>query len=131
MLEWPGHGWYVVNRAAVIRGEDVRSATSSTDSDQPGRWETNFVFSQDGGNRFGKFTGANIGSNLAVVLDKQIVSVAVIQSVINDRGRINGLSTQQEAGDLATFLNTGALPARPLGPRGTHGRSLSGHGLNP
>jgi preprotein translocase subunit SecD len=111
MLEWPGHGWYIVNRAPVITGADVRSATSSTDSDQPGRWETNFVLSQNGGDRFGKFTGANIQSDLAVILDKQIVSVAVIQSVINDRGRINGLSTQQESSDLALVLNTGALPA--------------------
>jgi preprotein translocase subunit SecD len=100
-----------VNRAPVITGAEVRSATSSTDSDQPGRWETNFVLSQNGGDRFGKFTGANIQSDLAVILDKQIVSVAVIQSVINDRGRINGLSTQQESSDLALVLNTGALPA--------------------
>ena len=111
LLEWPGHGWYIVNRAPVITGGDVRSATASTDSDQPGRWETNFVLSQQGGDKFGKFTGANINNNLAVTLDRQIVSVAVIQSSIFDRGRINGLSTQQEAGDLALVLNTGALPA--------------------
>jgi len=111
LLEWPGHGWYIANRAPVITGDNVRSASASTDSDQPGRWETSFVLSQDGGNRFEKFTAANIGNYLAVILDKQIVSVAVIQSSISDRGRINGLSTQQEAGDLALVLNTGALPA--------------------
>jgi preprotein translocase subunit SecD len=125
LLEWPGHGWYIVNRAPVITGDSVRSATSSTDSDQPGRWETNFVLSQEGGDRFGKFTGANVGSNLAVVLDKQIVSVAVIQSAIFDRGRINGLSTQQESGDLALVLNTGALPAGiQYGQENTVGPSL-------
>jgi preprotein translocase subunit SecD len=125
LLEWPGHGWYVVNRAPVITGDNVRSATASTDSDQPGRWECNFVLSQDGGDRFAKFTGANIGNNLAVTLDKQIVSVAVIQSAISDRGRINGLSTQQEAGDLALVLNTGALPAGiQYGAENTVGPSL-------
>ena len=111
LLEWKGHGWYIVNRAAVITGKDVRTASDSTDSDQPGRWETNFVLSQDGGNRFEKFTAADIGSNLAVVLDKDIVSVAVIQGAISDRGRINGLSSEQESGDLALVLRTGALPA--------------------
>jgi preprotein translocase subunit SecD len=125
LAEWPGHGWYIVNRAPVITGDDVRSATSSTDSDSPGRWETNFVLSQNGGDRFQKFTGANIGSDLAVVLDKQIVSVAVIQSAISDRGRINGLSTQQESGDLALVLNTGALPAGiQYGQESTVGPSL-------
>jgi preprotein translocase subunit SecD len=131
LLEWPGHGWYIVNRAPVITGDDVRSATSSTDSDQPGRWETNFVLSQNGGDRFGKFTGGNIGNNLAVVLDKQIVSVAVIQSVINDRGRINGLSTQQESGDLALVLNTGALPAGiQYGQESTVGPSLGADSIH-
>jgi preprotein translocase subunit SecD len=125
MLEWPGHGWYIVNRAPVITGDNVRSATSSTDSDQPGRWETNFVLSQDGGDRFQKFTAGNIGSDLAVVLDKDIVSVAVIQSAIGDRGRINGLSTQQESSDLALVLNTGALPASiEYGQEDTVGPSL-------
>jgi len=111
LAEWPGHGWYIINRAAVITGQDVRSARESTDTDQPGRWETGFTLSQDGGNKFEKFTAANIGNYLGVVLDKQIVSVAVIQSSIRDSGRINGLSTEQEAGDLALVLRTGALPA--------------------
>jgi len=125
LLEWPGHGWYLVNRSPVITGQDVRSATEGTDSDSPGRWECNFVLSQDGGDRFEKFTGANIGQNLAVVLDKNIVSVAVIQSAISDRGRINGLSTEQEAGDLALVLRTGALPASiEYGDENTVGPSL-------
>jgi preprotein translocase subunit SecD len=111
LLEWPGHGWYLVNRAAVITGTDVRSAREATDPDQPGRWETGFTLSQDGGDKFEKFTAANVGNYLAVVLDKQIVSLAVIQSSIRDSGRINGLSTEQEAGDLALVLRTGALPA--------------------
>jgi preprotein translocase subunit SecD len=111
LLEWPGHGWYIANRAAVITGQDVRSAHEGTDPDSPGRWETNFTLSQDGGDRFEKFTSANVGNNLAVTLDRQIVSVAVIQSTIRDSGRINGLSTDQEAGDLALVLRTGALPA--------------------
>jgi preprotein translocase subunit SecD len=89
----------------------VRSARESTDSDTPGRWETGFTLSQQGGDKFEKFTGSNIGNYLAVILDKQIVSVAVIQSSIRDSGRINGLSTEQEAGDLALVLRTGALPA--------------------
>ncbi len=46
-----------------------------------------------------------------MVLDNQIVSVATIQSKIDDSGRINGLSSEQEAEDLALKLKTGALPA--------------------
>jgi preprotein translocase subunit SecD len=79
--------------------------------------------SQDGGRKFGAFTGAHVGDRLAVVLDNQITSVATIQSRIDDSGVINGLSSQEEASDLALKLRTGALPAgivyeqeRTIGP---------------
>jgi preprotein translocase subunit SecD len=129
ILDWPagiGNGsgaWYLVSRTPVITGQDLRNATPRTDSNSPGRWECAFNLSQDGGRRFGAFTGANIGNRLAVVLDNQITSVATIQSKIDDSGVINGLSTQEEASDLALKLRTGALPAgikyeqeRTIGP---------------
>ncbi len=50
----------------------MRNATPGPDSDSPGRWECSFSLSQDGARRFEKFTGANIGTRLAVVLDNQI-----------------------------------------------------------
>ena len=111
LKEWPGHGWYLLNRAPVITGQDVRSASAATDPNSPGRWETHFTLSQDGSNRFEKFTGSNIGNYLSITLDKTIQSVAVIQNTISDQGMINGLSTEQEASDLALVLRTGALPA--------------------
>jgi len=127
LLDWPaasnGGGWYLVSRTAIITGQDMRNATPGTDSDSPGRWECSFSLSQDGARRFEKFTAANIGNRLAVVLDNQITNVATIQSAISDQGRINGLASQQEASDLALVLKTGALPAgikyeqeRTIGP---------------
>jgi preprotein translocase subunit SecD len=126
VLEYTGQGgggWYLVSRGPVITGQDVRSARPSADTDSPGRWECGFTLSQDGARRFEKFTSTNIGNRLAVVLDNQIRSVATIQSAISDQGRINGLSSQQEASDLALVLRTGALPAgiryeqeRTIGP---------------
>jgi preprotein translocase subunit SecD len=89
----------------------MRSARAGTDTNSPGRWECAFSLSQDGARRFERFTGSNIGNRLAVVLDNQIRSVATIQSTITDQGRINGLSSEQEAQDLSLVLKTGALPA--------------------
>jgi preprotein translocase subunit SecD len=106
-----GGGWYLVKRSPVITGQDMRNARMSTDPDHPGRWETSFSLSQDGARRFERFTQANIGNQLAVVLDNQIRSVATIESAISDSGRINGLASQEEASDLALVLRTGALPA--------------------
>ncbi len=104
-------GWYLLSRTPVITGQDMRTAKATTDPNSPGRWETSFTLSQDGARRFEKFTGANIGNRLAVVLDTQIRSVATVQGVISDSGVINNLSSDQEANDLALVLRTGALPA--------------------
>jgi len=106
-----GGGWYLISRTPVITGQDMRTARAGTDPDHPGRWETSFNLSTDGARRFERFTQANIGNRLAVVLDTQIRSVATIESAISDSGRINGLATQEEATDLALVLRTGALPA--------------------
>ena len=127
VLNWSGAGggggWYLVSRTPVITGQDMRNATPGPDSESPGRWQCSFSLSQDGARRFEKFTSSNIGMRLAVVLDNQITNVATIQSAISDQGRINGLSSQQEASDLALVLKTGALPAgikyeqeRTIGP---------------
>ena len=130
IIDWPAGpgneagGWYLVSRTAVITGQDLRNANARTDGQNgAGRWEVAFNLSQDGGRKFGAFTGSNIGNRLAVVLDNQITSVATIQSKIDDSGVINNLSSQEEASDLALKLRTGALPAgikyeqeRTIGP---------------
>ncbi len=102
--------WYLVSRNPVIVGQDLRSARPSRDEN--GRWEAGFSLSQDGGQRFERYTGANIGNKLAVLLDNQIKSVAEIKSAISDQGRIMGLASQQEAEDLALVLKSGSLPAK-------------------
>ena len=105
-----GDNWYLLARIPVITGRDLRDARASQDP-ATGRWETNFVLSQDGARRFERFTEANIGKRLAVVLDNQIRSVATIESKISDQGRITGAFSQQEASDLSLVLRAGSLPA--------------------
>jgi preprotein translocase subunit SecD len=102
--------WYLLTRIAVITGRDLRDARPSQDPNT-GRWETNFVLSQDGARRFERFTEANVGKRLAVILDNQIRSVATIESAIRDSGRITGAFSQQEASDLSLVLRAGSLPA--------------------
>jgi preprotein translocase subunit SecD len=111
---WPRGGdkgqWYLVSRNPVIVGQDLRNARPSQDENR--RWEASFSLSQDGAQRFERFTSANVGNKLAVLLDNQIKSVAEIKSAISDSGRIMGLASQQEAEDLALVLKSGSLPAK-------------------
>jgi preprotein translocase subunit SecD len=104
-----GREWYLLNRMPVVTGQDLRTARPNRD--EYGRWETDFTLRKEGAQRFGRFTGANIGNRLAVVLDNQIKSVATIQARIEDSGRITGIGQQQDAADLALVLRAGALPA--------------------
>lgn len=113
--------WYLLSRVPVVRGMDVRNARPGQDEFR--KWETNFTLSQDAAKRFGRFTEANVGNRLAVVMDNQIRSVATIQSRIEDSGRITGQASEQEASDLSLVLRAGALPAgvvfleeRTIGP---------------
>ena len=107
-----GSQWYIVSKSPVITGREMRNARPGQDEFR--KWETNFSLSQEGGRRFGRYTEANIGNRLAVVLDNRIVSVATIQSKIEDSGRITGLSSEEEAVDLSRYLRSGSLPAGVL-----------------
>ena len=116
-----GEEWYLVGKTPVITGREMRNARASQGDMR--KWETNFTLSPDGGKRFGRFTEANIGNKLAVSLDNSLVSVAVIESKIEDSGRIEGLSSEDEAVDLSRYLRSGSLPAgvqyleeRSIGP---------------
>jgi len=106
-------GWYEVTRTPVVRGPDIRDARASQDA-QTGSWDTNFVLSQDAAKRFERYTGANVGNRLGIVLDGKVLSAPTIQSQISDNGRITGARDQTDAADLALNLRAGSLPASIL-----------------
>jgi preprotein translocase subunit SecD len=106
-----GENWYVLSRTPVVTGRDLRSATESRNTEMPGQWQINFVLSGEAARRFGPFTEQNRGRQMAIVLEKKVYSAPVIQSRIEDSGRIDGNFSQESAHDLALVLRAGALPA--------------------
>jgi preprotein translocase subunit SecD len=104
-----GDEWYLVSRGAVIGGRDMRNARAGRGD--MGKWETSFSLSPDAGKRFARFTESHVGDRLAVILDNQAVSVATIESRIEDSGRITNLGSEEEAVDLSRYLRSGSLPA--------------------
>jgi preprotein translocase subunit SecD len=106
----PGSVW-LVDRTPIITGRDLRSATAQLSTDTPGSYEVAFTISTEAARRFGPFTEQNIGRPMAIILDGKVESAPVIQSRIDDSGRITGRFGQQEANDLALVLRAGALPA--------------------
>jgi preprotein translocase subunit SecD len=112
MSEVPGDTsrvYYLVRQVAAVAGQDLRNARPTLDEfNQPA---ISFTLRSDAAARFGRTTRENIGRQLAIILDNQVVSAPVIESQINAEGRITGRFTQQEATDLALVLRSGALPA--------------------
>jgi len=103
--------WYLLDRAPVVTGRDLRSAQENRNAQMPGQWQVNFSLSTDAARRFGPFTEQNIGRQMAIVLEHRVYSAPVIKNRIEDTGLIEGNFGQEEAHDLALVLRAGALPA--------------------
>jgi preprotein translocase subunit SecD len=103
--------WYVLLRAAVVTGRDLRSAVENRNASNPGMWQINFTLSPDAARRFGPFTQTNLGRQMAIVLDHRVQSAPTIQGKIEDTGEITGNFSEESAHDLALTLRAGALPA--------------------
>ena len=113
--------YYLVRKASVVTGRDLRNAREAPDENNLPA--ISFTLNAEGGRKFGKATGENIGRQLAIILDGRVQSAPRIDSKINTDGRITGSFTLEEANDLALKLRSGALPAsltylqeRTIGP---------------
>ena len=108
-LDEPGQ-FYVVERAAVVSGEQLTDA--QPDFDQNGLPAVSFRFNPSGARKFGDYTAENIGSPFAIVLDEEVISAPTIQDHIpGGAGIITGRFSVEESNRLAVLLRAGALPA--------------------
>ena len=105
----PGPIFYLTADAPVVTGRDLKTARLG--QDQMGLPSVNFTLDAEGGRRFADFTGANVGRQLAIVLDGKVRTAPVIEERIPGNGQIRGDYTIEEAEDLALVLRSGALPA--------------------
>jgi len=68
-------------------------------------------FDDEGTKLFSDLTTANVGKQIAIFLDGQVLSAPTVQNAITDgQAVITGSFTAQTAKELATRLNSGALP---------------------
>ncbi|MFY9988182.1 MAG: protein translocase subunit SecD [Chthoniobacterales bacterium] len=93
---------YLVKKKPELTGAEVTRAQARFE--QRG-YEVDLSFNSEGGKTFARVTGQNIGNQLAIVLDGEVISAPVIQSEIsNNSASITGNFTAQEAQDLASAL---------------------------
>ena len=93
-----------------MSGEVVSDARA--DIGQTGQPEVLMSMTPAGSRKWAKMTGANIGKQVAMVLDDYVISAPVVQSEITGGGTsITGDFQIEETQDLANNLKAGKLPA--------------------
>ncbi|MFV0237669.1 MAG: protein translocase subunit SecDF [Flavobacteriales bacterium] len=95
---------------ATLEGDVVQ--TASNNRSQYGQVSVDLQMTTPGAKEWAKVTKANIGNQLAIVLDNQVYSAPVIRGEMNTgTASITGQFSDAEAKDLADILNAGKLPA--------------------
>ncbi len=75
----PQQVYYLLNRAPIVTGQDLRSASPSRAPATPDNMTFDFMLSTAAAARFGPFTEANVGHRMAIVLDNKVDTAPVIQ----------------------------------------------------
>jgi len=106
---------YHVNNEPGLLGKYVTKASASlggAGTQSSGQPIVNMSMNGEGARIFAKLTGANIGKQLAVVLDDKVWTAPFIKVKIPDGSAyIEGMGDMEEAKDIAIVLKAGALPA--------------------
>jgi SecD/SecF fusion protein len=105
---------YLLKRRAEMDGKEIATASPYRVSDglSAGQVAVSLRFKGMGPKKFGSVTGNNVGKQMAIVLDGQVISAPVIRDRIpNGEAQITGLADMAEATQLAVVLRAGALPA--------------------
>jgi len=103
--------YVVVEEPEVVGGNELRDASAVSRTGNDSDYQISFSFKPGGAQKFGDWTGKNIGNYMAVVLNDEVKSAAYIKSQIFDSGEISGRFSKGTAEDLALTLKSGALPA--------------------
>lgn len=96
----------------IITGSDIENVDNAGPNPNSLIVEIPFTLKSEGGQKFGAYSGANVGNFLCIVLDKMVISCPQIQAQITNRGVISlgGDASVEEGRALAVQLRYGALP---------------------
>ncbi|MEK7061602.1 MAG: protein translocase subunit SecD [Patescibacteria group bacterium] len=93
-----------------LTGADLAESAVTFDQNT-GKPAVSLTFTKEGGDKFAKITGNNVGKPVAILLDFEIVSAPNVQEkIVGGTAQITGSFTLDEAKNLSIQLNAGALP---------------------
>ena len=93
-----------------LTGADLKTAEVTFEGNT-GVPAISLQFTDEGAKKFEEITGRNVGRELPIILDNQIISAPTVsEKIIGGNAQISGQFTIDEAKNLAIQLNAGALP---------------------
>ncbi len=97
----------------VLEGSDVASAEGQVAQDQTSKnneYIVSLTFTEEGADKFAEVTSANVGKQISIVYDGEIISAPRVQEAITGgKCQIDGMASIEEAKDLASFIRIGGL----------------------
>ncbi len=109
-----GRMLHVLKRESEMQGGSIATAQANVgvDASNPGAWGVNITMTPKGRSDFARVTGANVGRQLAIVLDGVVSSAPRIDERIpGGSAVIRGNFDMNTSRDLSIVLRAGALPA--------------------
>lgn len=95
----------------VLTGKDLKDARAQVS--QGSQAVVGLEFNDEGGEKFANLTARNIGRQIAIVLDGEVLTAPVVQEAITGgRAQISGSRNVEEAERLAILLRSGSLPVK-------------------
>lgn len=97
----------------VLEGTDIADAqagaqqTSTTGATE---YVVQLTMTDDGAEKFAQATEENVGQQISIIYDGEVISSPVVQQAIEDgQAVINGMSSYEEAESLASYIRIGGL----------------------
>ena len=95
----------------VLNGMDLKDAKATMGNGN--RPTVNLEFTDEGARKFADVTARNVGKQIAITLDGEILTNPVVQEAITGgRAQITDERTMEDANHLAILLRSGSLPVK-------------------
>ena len=96
----------------VLEGTDVQTAQAATSSDSLGNSQNvvELQLTDEGAKKFADATEENLGKRILIIYDDQVISAPTVQShITGGTAQITGMSSREEAENLASSIRIGSL----------------------
>lgn len=112
----------MLGRTALLEFKDMSGKTVMTGNDlkdskatvgQNGKPVVGLDFSDEGGKKFALLTSQNIGKQISILLDGEVLTSPVVnEAITGGKAQISGSRNVEEAEHLAILLRSGSLPVK-------------------